>query len=302
MRLSQKDSLTFLRAINEMAVMEELKFSNFICFKTALIPMKTLVIIFSSILFLAGCTENNDSMKKIIFLHHSTGYTVWLGKTNSYIYKLTGKGDVQRYVERYNRKNKTSFHVSERFFPKKEPYGWNNYPYDYFNIWVKNAGNNPFMEESTMEMLTADYDIIVFKHCFPVSNIQEDTGVPDIGSSVKSLENYKLQYGALKEKMHEFPLNKFIVWTPAVNTNKLMSEDQAVRTREFRDWIVDEWDEKNDNIFIWDFYSFETEGGLYLAEKNAVSPDNSHPNVQFAARMAPLFGQFIIDVAESKIE
>jgi hypothetical protein len=151
-------------------------------------------------------------------------------------------------------------------------------------------------------MLTKEYDVIAFKHCFPVSRIQPDTGVPNINSDIKALENYKLQYDALKEKMHEFPENRFIVWTPAVNTQKLMSEEEAIRTREFRDWIVNEWDEKGDNIFVWDFYSYETEGRLYLPEKNAVSPDNSHPGVEFSARVAPLFGQFIIDVIESKVE
>jgi len=260
------------------------------------------VIIILLALFLTACGSNTENMKKIIFLHHSTGYSVWLGKTNNYLYKLTGKGDVQKYIATYNRKNKTSYNVSERFFPSKEPYGWNNYPYDYYNIWVKNAGDTPYMEESTLEMLTKEYDVIAFKHCFPVSRIQQDTSAPDINSDIKTLENYKLQYEALKEKMHEFPENKFIVWTPAVNTQKLMSEEEAIRTREFRDWIVNEWDEKGDNVFVWDFYSHETEGGLYLPEKNAVSPDNSHPGVEFSARVAPLLGQFLIDVIESKVE
>lgn len=263
--------------------------------------MKKIFIVLS-VLLLAGCAENNESMKRIIFLHHSTGYNIWLGKTNNYLYKITRKGDVQKYFERYNRKNGTAYQVVEQFFPKQAPYGWNNYPYDYYNIWVKNEGNTSYMEEATLEMLTAEYDVIIFKHCFPVSNILEDTGKPDIESSVKSLENFKLQYGALKEKMHEFPSCKFIVWTPAVTTQNLLSEDQAIRTREFRDWVINEWDEKGDNVFIWDFYSFETEGGLYLVDKNAVSPDNSHPNREFASRVAPLFGQFIIDVVESKVD
>lgn len=259
-------------------------------------------VIILALVLLAGCTENNEPMKKIIFLHHSTGYAVWLGNTNKFLYKFTGKGDVQKYIDKYNRKNKTAYKVSEQFFPKKEPYGWNNYPYDYYNIWVKNADSVYYMEEPSLKALTSEYDIIIFKHCFPLSKTIEDTGTPDINSSVKSLENFKLQYGALKGKMHKFPSTRFIIWTPAVNTRKLMSEGQAVRAREFHDWIVNEWDEKDDNIFIWDFYSYETEGGLYLAEKNAVSADNSHPNVEFAARIAPRFGQFIIDVAESKIK
>ena len=88
----------------------------------------------------------------------------------------------------------------------------------------------------------------------------------------------------------------------SVNTQKLMTEDEAIRTREFRDWVINEWDVKGDNIFVWDFYSYETEVGLYLAEKNAVSSENSHPNVEFAEGVAPLFGQFIIDVFESRVE
>jgi len=79
-------------------------------------------------------------MKNIIFLHHSTGYNIWLGNTNKYISKLTGKGDVIKCFDKYNRKNNTDYHITEQFFPKSSPYGWNNYPYDYYNIWVKNAG------------------------------------------------------------------------------------------------------------------------------------------------------------------
>ncbi|NLA49736.1 MAG: hypothetical protein GX876_09775 [Bacteroidales bacterium] len=241
-------------------------------------------------------------MKKIILLHHSTGYSVWLGKTNNYVYKITRKGDVQKYLDKYNRKNKTTYLITQQFYPKKEPYGWNNFPFDYYNIWVKNGGNKPYMEEATLEILTREFDLIMFKHCFPVSKIQPDSGTPNIDSDIKSLENYKLQYEALKNKMHQFPNNQFIIWTPAINTQNLMTEEEAIRTREFRDWIVNDWDEQNDNIFVWDFYSYETEEGLYLAEKNAFSQNNSHPNVEFSARIAPILGKYIIDVLESRVE
>jgi len=253
-------------------------------------------------LIISGCNSNNNNMKKIVFLHHSTGEAVWKGATNRYIYKLTGKGDVQKFFGTYNRKNKTSYEITAVNFPKSTPYGWNNYPFDYYNIWIKNAGSEPFMEEPTLEILTKQYDVIIFKHCFPVSRINPDTGTPDINSDVKSLENYKLQYGALKNKMHEFPDNKFIVWTPAANTMLKSKEDEAVRTRDFYNWMINEWDQKGDNIFIWDFYNYETEGGLYLTDTNAHSPDNSHPGVSFSAKLAPLFGQFIVDVIESGID
>jgi len=33
-------------------------------------------------------------MKKIAFLHHSTGSCIWVGKTNKYLYKITKRGDM----------------------------------------------------------------------------------------------------------------------------------------------------------------------------------------------------------------
>ena len=263
--------------------------------------MKYLYLLFI-ILLSVSCDSNPTEMKKIVFLHHSTGNRIWLGKTNPYIYKLTRKGDIQKYFNDFNKKNNTDYNITDLYFPKEKPYGWNNYPFDYYNIWVKNAGADPYMEEPTLEILTKKYDVIIFKHCFPGSRINEDTGSPDINSSEKKIENYRLQYDALKNKMHEFPDNKFIVWTPAVCTSNEISEDEAKRTNQFYRWMLDEWDEKGDNIFIWDFYNHETEGSLYLLEKNAHSPNDSHPGREFAAKAAPLFSKFIADVIESKIE
>jgi hypothetical protein len=257
------------------------------------------LILFPVILLFFSCESNHNDMKNILFLHHSTGSGIWVGKTNRYVFKLTGKGDVQKCFSDHNKKNNTNYLITERSFPKKTPYGWNNYPYDYYNIWVKNGGDKPYMEEPTLEMLTAQYDVIIFKHCFPVSRISEDTGTPDINSDEKRIENYKLQYNALKDKIHQFPDKKFIIWTPAVYTKNKLSEDEAKRTYQFYRWMMDEWDEKGDNIFIWDFYKYETEGGLYLPDKNASDPDNAHPSRELAGRLAPLFCKFITDVIES---
>jgi len=251
------------------------------------------------LLVINSCSSNQKKMRNIVFLHHSTGQSIWIGNTNIFHYKMTKKGDVQKFFENYNKKNNTNFEITELLFPKNSPYGWNNYPYDYYNIWVKNAGDKTYLEEPTLEILTKKYEVIIFKHCFPVSRILEDTGSPDINSDEKRLENYKLQYIALKSKMHQFPDNKFIVWTPAVCTKTQMTEDQAERTKQFYNWMINEWDEKGDNIFIWDFYKYETEGGLYLQDKNASNPDNSHPGKEFAGKIIPLFCKYIIDVIGS---
>ncbi len=231
--------------------------------------------------------EGADGMK-IIFLHHSTGNIIW-------------NGGVKKWFKNYNKENKTRYRIKERAFPSKSPYGWNNYPYDYWNIWVKNAGPKKYMKEPTLEILTKKYDLIIFKHCFPVSNIVPcPAGGPSVDSDVKCMKNYKLQYNALKEKMLSFPECKFLIWTGAALVEGATDEVSARRSREFFEWVRGEWDSSGDNIYIWDFYELETGGGLYMKDEYAVSSTNSHPTAEFADMAAPVFCRRIVDIMEDK--
>ncbi|MBN1251031.1 MAG: hypothetical protein JXR51_16390 [Bacteroidales bacterium] len=234
--------------------------------------------------------------KRAIFLHHSTGSNIWKGNVSKYSYKLFKEGDVLKWIKKYNKKNKTDFKVEEKAFPKKQPYGWKNMPFDYYNIWVKNGGNELFMEEPTLEILSKKYELIIWKHCYPVSAISKNKDTADINSEERTVENYKLQYIALKEKMHEFPETKFLVWTGATHVKGGTNEESAKRMNEFVNWVRAEWNEKGDNIFLWDFYELETEGGIYLKDDFAESLSDSHPNKIFSGSIAPYFGQRIVDV------
>ncbi|MBU0671184.1 hypothetical protein KKF29_03435 [Patescibacteria group bacterium] len=219
--------------------------------------------------------KKSDGKEKIIFLHHSTGENIW-------------NGGLAEELSEYS--------IEEQEFPKDSPYGWENYPYDYWNIWVNNAGESEYMDEPTLEMLTQNYDVIMFKHCFPVGYIEEDTGNADIASSEKTLENYKLQYNALKEKMLEFPNSTFIVWTGATLVESETDPSYAERMQEFVNWVKTEWDEEGDNIYIWDFYDLETEGNLYL--KDSYSQGDSHPNESFSLMVAPYLANRIRGIIE----
>ena len=228
-----------------------------------------------------------ENASRMVFLHHSTGGCVW-------------EGGVAEWFARFNAANKANHQIREVAFPKSKPYGWANYPYDYWNIWVSHAGAQPFKEEPTLEMLTKDNDVIIFKHCFPVANVQADAGAPDVASDAKTLGNYKLQYEALKEKLHQFPQTRFIVWTGAALVKRAVSEENALRAREFCQWVKGDWDEKGDNIFVWDFDELETGGGLYLKPENAASEEDSHPNKEFCKSVAPLFCQRIVNVIQGR--
>ena len=271
-----------------------------------------LVIVIALVLVLTGCTSGNSEKESttnksngsssdssdsstadevaltgdvnVVYLHHSTGENIW-------------NGGVSSYVENYNSENNKNYQITELAFPSEE-YGWENYPYDYWNIWVNNAGSSNYQGQPTLENLTADYDVISWKHCFPVGTIEEDDNNPDASSSTKTLANYKLQYNALKDKMHEFSDNKFIVWTGAALIQSETNNDQAQRTRQFFEWVKDSWDESGDNIYVWDFYELETEGGNYL--KSSYATGDSHPNESFSSKVGPYFGKRLVDVIEGK--
>jgi hypothetical protein len=243
--------------------------------------------------------DKNTLSVNILFLHHSTGEQIIRGGISRYKYKLTKKGNIHKWFKIYNKKNNTNYIFKSQIFPKHEPYGWNNYPYDYYNIWVKNSGSEAYMKEPTLEILTKKYDLIIFKHCFPVSEIN-DIDNPSIESQEKSIENYKLQYQALKEKMHEFKNTKFLIWTGPALVENATNAHQAKQAKIFFKWVTEEWDQKGDNIYIWDFYSLETDGGLYLKYENAKCMTDSHVSSNFARKVYPLFCKRIVDVIEGK--
>ncbi len=240
---------------------------------------------------------NKESDKNILFLHHSTGNNIYRGAYNDNV------SDVQEWFEKYNNTEDAKLNFVEQAFPKSKVYryipgyGWNNYPYDYYNIWVKHGGEKSYKFEPTLKTLAPLWDVIVFKHCFPVSWIKEDNTKADINSDRKTVPNYKLQYNALKEELLKYPDTKFIVWTGAALTESSTNENSAKLARDFFTWVKEEWDIEGDNIYVWDFYDLETEGSLYMKDENASKGGDPHPNKEFAANVAPLFCQRVVDVA-----
>lgn len=245
---------------------------------------------------------------RIVFLHHSTGETVW-------------KAGLPAFIQTWNKAHSTAYEIQEQSYPAatgghtrlrrmlperlfnkivSDRYPWDNYPYDYWNLWVAHSGEQRDKAELNLEDLVQSFDVIVFKHCFPVSGLKADDGSPNVASRKKTLANYQLQYEALKTRMHQYPNTRFILWTGAALTQASSNPEDAERARQFSTWVKETWDEQGDNIFIWDFRELETEGGLYLKPEHAYQPDDSHPSMAFAAKVAPLLGKRIVDVIEGR--
>ena len=103
------------------------------------------VLIEVLIMFLFGCSSHNGFKEKsdvsgikqnVLFIHHSTGNNIYNGNLPN------GKPSVKVWFDSYNKNNKSGVNFVEVFAPKNKKYrffgyGGNNYPFDYYNIWVK---------------------------------------------------------------------------------------------------------------------------------------------------------------------
>lgn len=244
-------------------------------------------------LALVGCkpdgvpTPDSSSPEavNVLFLHHSTGGVVW-------------DGGVDNWFSRYNADKGTEYRIYEAAYPHS-PYPWSNDPYDYWKLWVESPGTRVQGQEA-LEELAARYDVVVLKHCFPVSDMVPDSGTPDPSSTVRSPENLKAQYEDLRTRLREFEDTTFVLWTGAALVEESTVQERAELAGEFFDWVRQTWDEPGDNIHLWDFRQLETKGGLYLLPEHAAGPGDSHPNASFAQQVAPLFAQRLVDVIEGR--
>lgn len=265
-------------------------------------------IIFSILLITLTLSCKNNSTKpdnNIVLLHHSTGDIIWYGNEISFFTKLTRKispklakvvppkAKLPKLIEQHNLHNKKKYHIDALRYPVNS----GNNPYNYYDIWVKK--DTETSDNLSLDELTKQYNVIIFKHCFSAAHIKKDKIKSDINSSYKSISNYKLQYNALKKKLNTYPQTKFILFTGAAEVKSQINEDQAQRANTFNNWVKNEWDTPDDNIFIWDLYGLQTEGSIYLNEKFAQSTDDSHPNATFANEACNLLFNRIIDIIEN---
>jgi hypothetical protein len=250
----------------------------------------------------------HEPASRILFLHHSTGEAIW-------------EAGLPQFFQTWNANHGTRYAIREMTYPMAngghtwldrmlptrvfrrvvhDRYPWDNYPYDYWNLWVAHAGAERDRQEPNLDDLAASHDVIVFKHCFPVSRVLPEDGTSSVTSRKQTLANYRLQYEALKTRLHQFPHTTFILWTGPALTEASTTPEEAERARQFATWVKETWDEKGDNIFVWDFRDLETEGGLFLKPAHADGPTNAHPSRVFARKAAPLLGRRIVDVIEGR--
>ena len=255
------------------------------------------------LLIFLWCSVIHSFGQKILFIHHSTGGNVYR------------QGNVAAWMTNYNTTHSKDYQLTERAYPDS-PYPWENYPYDYWNLWVNPAStcNSSNANIECINSLVQKYNVIIFKHCFPGAGIGADQATSTVSSNVKTLGNYKLQYRALRAMMDGYPSNKFIVWTLAPLHRNATSAAEAARAKQFVDWVKNTWltedGKSHPNIYIFDFWGIVAEtnptptSGQVNCLKYAYEGDHngsdSHPNLTANQVAGPLFGQCIINAIENK--
>jgi hypothetical protein len=104
--------------------------------------------------------------------------------------------------------------------------------------------------------------VIMFKSCFPNSNLEGPPNAPPSRGEGLSVANAKAIYNELLEYFRTRPDKLFI----AVTAPPLLDKAYSVNARAFNRWLVKEWlsGYKGNNVAVFDFYNILT------------GPDNHH--------------------------
>jgi hypothetical protein len=255
-----------------------------------------VVIILVAVFFFTAPEARALNTDKIRILTHSTGRNLY-------------NAGVAGWFTDFNTSHGTTYEISRVDYPSDSLYGHANYPYDWWNIWgSEDEQGNPRQRAcqsgepdlECLEGLASQYDVIVFKQCYPGADVREEAASgPSISSARKTVENYKLQYRALRSELDKFPDTLFIVWTLVPRRESATNLDNSGRARTFVNWVRDDWltedGNPHPNIRIFDYWGHASDSDNYLKDTYERDGTDSHPNTLANEEIYPLFSQCIID-------
>jgi hypothetical protein len=143
-------------------------------------------------------------------------------------------------------------------------------------------------------------DIVMFKSCFPTSDISGPGSEPgDPESSEKTIANYKAAYNALLSIFRAHPDTLFIAMTaPPLARDGGWTAENGQYAHEFNTWLVNSWTTTDRNIAVFDwFYILANPTDFALkTEYVGADPTDSHPNEAACLATTPIFVDWIDDV------
>jgi hypothetical protein len=128
------------------------------------------------------------------------------------------------------------------------------------------------------------YDVILFKSCFPTSNIADDG----------QLRDYQDYYLSIRNTIDQYPQKLFVVVTPPPQVPNNTNPDEGRRARAFATWLSSsEFLEGHPNLVTFDFFSLLAGEDNFLKPSYRVDEWDAHPNDLANQQIGPLLVDFL---------
>lgn len=213
---------------------------------------------------------------RIIFMHHSTGAgLIWQGGVRE---AFTDLG-YEFWDHGYNEEglvDPSGTYLGDNWDvpgDNTDPDGW----YGVFGQPVTEPADN-----TLSHML--EFDVIIFKSCFPSSNIDSDA----------MFQDYQRYFLSIRDVIDQHPDKLFIPFTtPPLVPNETAPEN-AARARQWAEYLTSpEYLDGHPNIAVFDFFSqLADEEGFLRADYRGDEWD-SHPNERANQTVGPIFVDFV---------
>lgn len=221
---------------------------------------------------------------RILFMHHSTGGgLIWDGSVRELLtdlgYEFWDHGyNEEGLVEHSGSALGINWEVPD---DNTDPDGW----YHIFSQPVTDPPSNTFSH-----ML--EFDAILFKSCFPASDIASD----------EQFEEYRQYYLSIRDVIDQHPDKLFIPLTTPPLVPNATSPENAARAQRWAEYLTsDEYLQGHPNVRVFDlFYHLADENGTLQADYR-VDEWDSHPNAlanrTVGAILVDFVSQAILDFA-----
>jgi hypothetical protein len=209
---------------------------------------------------LSGAAAQDDPIR-IIFMHHSTGAgLIWQGGARE---GLTERG-YEFWDHGYNDEGLTDA-TGEKLGLNWDVPGDNTDPDGWYAIFNQPVGDPP--DNTFSHML--EYDVIIFKSCFPSSDIQSE----------EQFETYRDYYLSIRDVIDEHPDKLFIPFTTPPLVPNATTPENAARARRWSEYLTsDEYLDGHPNIVVFDIFGLLADEDGFLREDYRVDEWDSHPN------------------------
>lgn len=213
---------------------------------------------------------------RILFMHHSTGANLVRGgavreglTAMGYEFWDHGYNDEGLFDAR-GRATRLSFDVPD---DNTNPDGW-------AAVFAQEPTSPS--ENAFSHML--EYDVILFKSCFPASNITDD----------EMLANYTLWYAGIRSAIDLHPETLFILFTPPPLVPNDTEPANAARAIQWAAYLSsDAYTGGRANLAVFDFFTLLADERGFLRQEYRVDAWDSHPNERANQTIGPYLVQFV---------